>query len=96
MGVFKINEKALKESQEGKVLVGFNNSADILNNREAEWDLLAGIAVYSQDKTLYALFEKLPETPEEYENAVGGGEKVMASTEATATAAKTTTATTAK
>lgn len=91
MGVFKINEKALKESSEGRVLVGFNNSADILNNREAEWDLLAGIAVYSQDQTLYALFEKLPKTPEEYEEAIGGGEKVMASR----TAAKSASATTA-
>lgn len=90
MGVFKINEKALKESSEGRVLVGFNNSADILNNREAEWDLLAGIAVYSQDQTLYALFEKLPKTPEEYEEAIGGGEKM-----ASRTAAKSASATTA-
>ena len=68
MSKYQINKEALK----AQVAVGFNNSADILNNREPEWDILAEIAVYSQDPTLIKLFESLP-TIEEWDKLKAAG-----------------------
>ena len=68
MSKYKVNDKGTRTA------VAFNGSAEILANRDADTDVLAEIAVYSNDQTLIGLFEKLP-TIEEWE-AIKGKEFV--------------------